>query len=197
MTSICFVRHGETDWNALGKIQGQTDIPLNNNGRSQANECGRYLQDNEWDVLITSPLQRAKETATIINKYLDLPLIEMGDFRERGFGEAEGMTVIERMKAFPDGIYPNQESNEVLRERLVDGIQKIHDIHKGKKVLLVAHGAVINAILAHFSDGKIGSGKTRLVNGGISHIENVEEIWQIKGYNQKGHLSGYSEEGSM
>ncbi|SFL54748.1 uncharacterized phosphatase [Gracilibacillus orientalis] len=197
MTSICFVRHGETDWNALGKVQGQTDIPLNNYGRSQANECGRYLQDSVWDLMITSPLQRAKETATIINKYLDLPLTEMGDFRERGFGDVEGMTVIERLQGFPDGIYPNQESIEALTHRLVEGIRKIHHIHKGKKVLLVAHGAVINAILAHFSDGEIGSGKTKLVNGCINRIEWIEESWQIKSYNQTGHLSAFSEKGTV
>ncbi|QGH33847.1 histidine phosphatase family protein [Gracilibacillus salitolerans] len=197
MTSICFVRHGETDWNALGKIQGQTDIPLNNNGRSQADECGRYLQDFEWDVMITSPLQRAKETATIINKYLDLSLTEMNDFRERGFGDVEGMTFQERLEAFPDGIYPNQESFEELTERLVEGLQEIHQIHKGRKVLLVAHGAVINAILTNFSDGKIGSGKTRLVNGCINHIEWIEEVWQIKSYNQTGHLSAFNEKGKI
>ncbi|MGP4042444.1 histidine phosphatase family protein [Gracilibacillus sp. D59] len=198
MTSICFVRHGETDWNALGKIQGQTDIPLNNNGRSQADECGRYLQDSEWDLMITSPLLRAKETATIINKYLDLPLTEMEDFCERGFGDAEGMTVTERLQVFPDGIYPNQESFEALTERLVEGIRKIHKLHKGKKVLLVAHGAVINAILTHFSDGKIGSGKTKLVNGCINHIEWLEEeSWKIKSYNQTGHLSAFSKKGTV
>ncbi len=197
MTSICFVRHGETDWNALGKIQGQTDIPLNNNGRSQADECGRYLQDFEWDVMITSPLQRAKETATIINKYLDLSLTEMNDFRERGFGDVEGMTFQERLEAFPDGIYPNQESFEELTERLVEGLQEIHQIHKGRKVLLVAHGAVINAILTNFSDEKIGSGKTRLVNGCINHIEWIEEVWQIKSYNQTGHLSAFNEKGKI
>ncbi len=197
LTSICFVRHGETEWNALGKIQGQTDIPLNNSGRSQANECGRYLQDFEWDVILTSPLQRAKETATIINKYLHLPLIEMNDFRERGFGDAEGMTFQERAEVFPNGNYPNQESIEALTDRLVNGLQNIHQIHKEKKVLLVAHGAVINAILSNFSDGEIGSGKTRLVNGCINHIGWIEETWKIKSYNQTEHLTAFSEKGSV
>ncbi|MDX8044497.1 histidine phosphatase family protein [Gracilibacillus sp. S3-1-1] len=201
MTSIWFVRHGETDWNALGKIQGQTDIPLNNTGRSQANECGLYLQDFHWDVLISSPLKRAKETASIINKYLDLPITEMDDFRERSFGDAEGMTVEERMEVFPDGIYPHQESIEALTERIMQGMAKIDHIHKGKKVLVVAHGAVINAIFTHLTDGEIstGTGKkvSRLANGSISHVQLVDETWQIKHFNQKDHLSAYSAKGSM
>ena len=109
MTAICLIRHGETDWNALGKLQGRTDIPLNETGKKQAKETGAFLKGSDWDVIITSPLRRAKETAEIINQYLGLEIIEMEDFIERNYGDAEGMPFEERMRLYPDKEYPNQE----------------------------------------------------------------------------------------
>lgn len=191
ITSICLVRHGETDWNALGKLQGRTDIPLNSNGILQAEECSQFLSSFHWDVIITSPLKRAKETAIIIKKGIEAPLVEMDEFLERHFGDAEGMTAVERLNAFPTRIYPNQEEWESLKQRILAGLEKIHQNYPRCKVLLVAHGAVINAILSHFSNGDIGSGKTKLINACISNIEFSQEEWSIIDYNQVAHLSHY------
>ena len=67
---ICIVRHGETDWNLDGRIQGQMDIPLNSNGRIQAELCATAINFEKWDVIVSSTLKRAKETAEIIaNKF--------------------------------------------------------------------------------------------------------------------------------
>jgi uncharacterized phosphatase len=197
VTYLCLVRHGETDWNSLGKLQGRADIPLNNIGILQADECREVLKSSKWDVIITSPLKRAKETAEIINKELKSPIIEMVDFIERYYGNAEGMTVKERLTAFPNRNYLNQEDRKILTKRVLDGIEKINQLYRGKKVLLVAHGAVINTILAQFSNGEIGSGKTKLVNACISNIEFIKEEWKIKDYNQIGHLSQFSNEGRI
>ncbi|AND41458.1 histidine phosphatase family protein [Cytobacillus oceanisediminis] len=195
MTTICLIRHGETDWNSLGKLQGSADIPLNNIGLLQAEECREVLKTFRWDIIIASPLKRAKQTATIINSELNVPLIEMKEFTERNYGLAEGMTEKERLAAFPNRNYPNQEDRYTLNSRVIDGINKIHQLYSGQKVLLVAHGAVINTVLGHFSNGKIGSGKTKLVNGCFSNIEYAEEGWLIKNYNQISHLSNYCKEG--
>ncbi|MDF0728975.1 histidine phosphatase family protein [Cytobacillus sp. S13-E01] len=151
-------------------------------------ECGLYL---------TLTLKRAKETAEVINKDLNIPLIEMDEFLERYFGDTEGMTVEERMTVFPTRNYTNQEDRDSLNERIMNGIEKINQDYRGKKILLVAHGAVINAVLAKFSNGEIGSGKTKLINACISNIEFVQELWNIKDYNQVTHLSQYSEEGRI
>lgn len=62
MTKICLVRHGETEWNALGILQGKTDIPLYNKGINQARECGEFLKSGNWNVVVTCPLMRAKQT---------------------------------------------------------------------------------------------------------------------------------------
>lgn len=189
MTLICLVRHGETDWNSQGRLQGSIDIPLNQKGIVQANDCKNALSSLEWDLIISSPLKRARETAEIINTEMKLPLLEMVNFVERSYGDAEGMTELERTKAFPNKNYPNQEERIALNKRVLDGIDKINELYKEKKVILVAHGAVINMILAHFSNNEIGSGKTKLVNACISNIEFIEEQWNIKDYNQSSHLS--------
>lgn len=189
ITSICLVRHGETDWNVAGRLQGRTDIPLNKYGILQSQQCGEHLQASEWDIIITSPLKRAKQTAEIINEKVKVPLVEMDEFVERGFGDAEGMTKLECIEKFPNSIYPNQEETEDFHRRVMSGIEKINEHYKGKKVLLVAHGAVINAILAILSNEEIGSGKTKLLNTCLSNIDFIQDRWEIKDYNQVAHLS--------
>ena len=92
---------------------------------------------------------------------LNVPLVEMDDFR-RSFGDAEGMTLQERLSAYPDKKYPNQEDRLSLNTRVMAGITKINDKYGNSKILLVAHGAVINSILATLSNGGIGSEKQHL-----------------------------------
>lgn len=189
---ICLIRHGETDWNLQGRIQGKTDIALNTTGVNQAEECREYLKNHTFDVLVSSPLIRAKKTAAIINQYRQLPLLQMNEFKERSFGEGEGLTIQKREERYPDGNYPGQEEIEVFRARVMSGIEKVNQQFPEREVVLVAHGAVINMILATLSKGEIGTGKTKLINACISNIEFVEEEWKIHEYNQITHLSIYN-----
>lgn len=191
MTTICLVRHGETEWNKQSRLQGQEDIPLNDTGRQQAKEAGLHLQHSDWDVFITSPLSRAKETATIILNHLNQPidLVEMENFKERAFGEGSGLTYDEIHARYPDRDYPGREEWEPFQKRIFDGLNEVQQQFQDKKILLVAHGAVINAILSVLSEGEIGSGKTKLMNACISNIEHLNELWQIKTYNETHHLS--------
>lgn len=191
ITTICLVRHGETDWNKVGRLQGQEDIPLNDLGKQQANECGIFLKNDPYDVIVTSPLSRALETAQIIQSHFqsDILIYEDELFKERAFGLASGLTLEERRTKYPDKSYPNQELWEDFKNRIFLGIQEIHEQFTDKKVLLVAHGAVINCILTEISDGEIGSGKTRLFNACISHIEHLDQVWNVKSFNETHHLS--------
>lgn len=102
MTEFCLVRHGETEWNQLGMLQGRTDTELDDNGIQQAKECAKALSGQQWSAIVTSPLRRAYRTAELIQEQLQIPLLEMEDFIERSFGTAEGMTVEERLTAYPD-----------------------------------------------------------------------------------------------
>ncbi|GKU84817.1 histidine phosphatase family protein [Niallia sp. NCCP-28] len=189
MTNICLIRHGETDWNVLGKIQGKTDIPLNANGMQQASMCREYLKAFDWDVVVTSPLIRAKKTAEIINESLQLKIIEMEEFKEKSFGDAEGKTREEREKLYPNLEYPNQESRSDLIDRIMAGLEKILSEFPNQKVLLVAHGAVIHTLLHTLLEDQSELKSTYLKNACISNIFYQENRWSVKNYNIIDHLS--------
>lgn len=192
MTTLCLVRHGETDWNAIGKLQGREDIPLNDRGRKQAEMVGAFLKNSEFAAIVTSPLLRAKQTAEIVNRYVgSLPFIENSDFIEKDYGEASGMTVPERDSHFSDGKIPGMESFDLIKKRVLRGLSTVKDQFPDQPVLLVAHGGLINVILAVFSNGEIGTGKTKLFNTCISHIETFGDSWKIIDYNCIDHLSAF------
>ncbi|WRP04849.1 histidine phosphatase family protein [Rossellomorea aquimaris] len=192
MTHICLVRHGQTEWNLLGKLQGQTDIPLNETGKLQAEECREFLKKSQWDVLITTSLMRARKTADIINESLELPIVEMDHFKERHFGEGEGLSREERDERFPDFIFPNMESYEELIQRIQDGLKEIHAQFPGKKVLLVAHGAVISAVLREFHEEEAVLGHVKLFNGCLTNLHMKNKRWAVHSFNEVGHLSEHS-----
>ncbi|MGP4063407.1 histidine phosphatase family protein [Oceanobacillus sp. M65] len=189
MTTICLIRHGETDWNLKGKLQGSTDIPLNETGIRQAKKSAVYLNAEDYDVMVASPMKRAKRTAEIINASLQLPYEEMSSFAECSFGDAEGLTMEERTTQYPDKAYPNREEPEDFIKRVMSGVDDVLKKYPDKRVLIVAHGAVINAILATVSGGEIGAGKTRLMNACINNIHYKQEQWEVLNYNQVEHLS--------
>jgi uncharacterized phosphatase len=188
MTTIYLVRHGETDWNAERRMQGQTDIPLNSTGNQQAEACGSALNPEHYDVVVTSQLLRARKTAEIINRFLELPLVVMEDFAERSFGDAEGLTYDERNQLYPDRNYPNQEVLENFSERIMTGLEQVHQNYSGKRILLVAHGAVIFRILSIISKGKLDLGDKKIENTSISTITRDQQNWVIQDYNRVDHL---------
>ena len=184
---ICLIRHGQTDWNAAGRIQGREDIELNPIGRQQALETAQYLQQWQWDAVISSPLKRAYVTAEIIAQQLKLPSVQaMDEFMERDFGECSGLTTAQRKHYFPDGHIPGQETLETLQKRVLLGLNGLKNQQKAR-VLVVAHGGVINALLAQLSKGEIGTGKTILHNACLNLFQYQQE-WQILAYNLHTHL---------
>lgn len=188
MTKIYIVRHGETDWNRAGKLQGATDVPLNEEGRKQAVACGKFFEDIAIQAIFTSPLQRASKTAKIINEQLHLPLIQIDAFRERTFGTAEGMTYEERSKVYPRKNYPNQESFKAFRKRLVRGLQEIYEAYPDEDVALIAHGAVIHTLFQIVQNADFFPKNARLSNGGVSTIYSKGGEWWLEAYNDTHHL---------
>ena len=85
------VRHGQTDWNAKGRIQGKTDIELNEIGIEQARQLKALIKDYNIDLIISSPLKRARKTAEIINETVKCNIIFEDSLKERGYGIFEGM----------------------------------------------------------------------------------------------------------
>lgn len=149
MTMLYLVRHGETDWNRARKIQGSTDIPLNELGREQAAASGRLLARRQWDAVYASPLSRAFETASIIARETGLPAPQsMAELVERNYGSAEGLTGTEIDRLFPDGAdVPGRETREQVAARVLPALHDLAAQHPGENLIVVAHGGVIRTVL--------------------------------------------------
>ncbi len=194
MTIVCLVRHGETDWNRAGMLQGRTDTPLNDKGILQAQECASYLSDFKWDIVVTSPLLRAKKTAEIISDAVGAQLVILDEFIEGSYGEAEGMLPEQRARLFPDKQFPLREAPEAMHERAMNGLDKILENYHGKRVLLVAHGGIIHVTLRAVSKGKNGTDKMQISNTSLSYIEHRGGEWEVLSINQTMHLSAPDKE---
>jgi broad specificity phosphatase PhoE len=143
VTTLLLVRHGETDWNAAGRLQGHTDRPLNDHGRKQAKELADRLAGEGADAIYASDLARAKETAEIIVMRLGLPVVIDADLREKNFGNWEGLTGDERIHVEFEG-----ESVQEHRERVLRAIERISERHPGQRVIVVTHGGSLRRIQA-------------------------------------------------
>jgi len=161
---LYLVRHGETDWNLQRRIQGSTDIPLNDTGRAQARETGRLLARRSWDAIYASPLVRAFETANIIAAEVGLPTpTAVPELVERNYGAVEGMTGDEIEASYPNNAdVPGREERDAVVERVLPALLEIANRHPGQSVLVVGHGGVIRSILGavdpHGTHGMISNG---------------------------------------
>jgi uncharacterized phosphatase len=149
MTLIYLVRHGETDWNLAKRIQGSTDIPLNETGRAQAATTGRLLARRDWDLIASSPLVRASETAEIIAGETGLPApLLIDELMERRYGDAEGLDYRTIEERFPgDTLVPGRETREEVAERVLPAIMRLAESHPDQSIVVVSHGGVIRTIL--------------------------------------------------
>ncbi|WP_143317059.1 histidine phosphatase family protein [Clostridium sp. HBUAS56017] len=165
-TTLFLVRHGETKWNALGKFQGCTDIDLSDEGVYQA-KLLRDRVENSFDFIYCSPLRRANDTANIICSNVHIkPEIEPA-IREINFGDWEGLTLKEIKELYPENfnIWRTDESTgpicggdlsiKMASIRAKETILKIVNKHKGKKIMIVAHGGIIKAGLIGLFDWKM------------------------------------------
>lgn len=155
---IYLLRHGETDWNKEERLQGHNDIPMNEQGVMQIRKVASYIhsQGLEIDVIISSPLSRAGMSAEIVAEkigYARKDILIEPLFIERSFGNAEGLTPQERSGRSDDEF--EMESVEKLCERARTGISKYMERYAEQNILVVAHGAIIKAIITALSDGTI------------------------------------------
>ena len=179
----------------MERIQGSTDIPLNETGRAQARATAEMLarDTGEWDTIWASPLSRALDTARIIAEHLGIETIHTDyGLQERNFGAAEGMNKETRVARFGKGPIPGAETWEQVRERSLAALEMIRSVSPERRVLVVAHGGVINSIMSHISDGEIGPGRTIIINAS-AHLLQWDEIWRIRWFNRTGENPGDEE----
>lgn len=140
-----FLRHGETDWNRIGLVQGQVNMPLNGNGLAQARAARDILRDQNIGTICTSPLDRAALTADIIAAGLHVPVKEIEALRECSFGEREGQPKGPWYDYWRTGETPRgAERFSHFMERALDGINEA--LRNPGPVLIVAHGGIYWAI---------------------------------------------------
>ena len=193
---VLLLRHGETNWNKENRLQGRRDIPLNENGLEQALAAGKYLKtsDHHIDLIISSPLKRARNTAKIVAGQIAYPLQDIVIqplFAERNFGAGEGQTYEELAQAYPDGCYPGMESLEALCQRAGRAIESCVQEYPEKNILVVAHGAIIKAALTQVSQGRIAyfDRDVWVENGSFAGLEQTpDHTWKICCYNR---LNGF------
>lgn len=177
MTQLCLVRHGETNWNLERRIQGLSDIPLNDTGRAQAAATGLLLARRQWSAIVASPLSRARETASIIARSVGLPEPEIVEHLiERDYGGAEGLTWEEIDARYPGDDAPGQESREAVAARVIPALIAIAEAHPGGRIIVVSHGGAIRSVLTavdpHTRHGSIRNGSVH----SFAHTDGTLEL---------------------
>jgi probable phosphoglycerate mutase len=199
-TRFCIVRHGETDWNAEQRIQGQRDLPLNAEGIFQAHKLGCYFASRTLDAIYSSDLVRAHATAEPIAETQKLPIHSLRQLRERAYGRCEGMTRSEVALNYPedaramherrpDYVIPDGESLGRHRERVLDCVTELARRHDGQTILLVTHGGVLDLIYREASGMPIENPRNfQIPNAGINWMIVEDGVWRITRWAETSHL---------
>lgn len=171
--NLYVVRHGQTDWNIQGRIQGSTDVELNSNGINQAKQTAELLKNIDFDVIYSSPLKRTIDTAKLINEYHNINIIKDGRIIERNFGDFEGtqnvLTDISDYLDHEKNLRANNvESIKDLFKRIEDFLLDIYNNYKNTNanILIVTHGGASVAITAI-----INNQKDNLISLGMKNCE--------------------------
>jgi 2,3-bisphosphoglycerate-dependent phosphoglycerate mutase len=199
-TRILLVRHGETDWNATGRLQGQSDTPLNALGHEQARRAAQRLAAEPVQALYSSDLARAFQTATIIGHTLGLTVVTSSRLRERQYGAWEGLTAAEIQARYPeefaawrarsvDFAPPQGETRSQLLTRGLAELNAIARRHAGEMAVVVTHGGLCYVIISHFLASIDGDRREfTFGNASIHTLEASAERWSVISVNETAHL---------
>ncbi len=200
VTRLCLVRHGETEWNAERRIQGQLDIELNSSGRAQAEAAGRWLARAGLAALYSSDLRRAWQTAQAIGTATGLVAVPPPALRERRYGIFEGLTYAELRARHPDGYaafeardpdydFATGESLRAMYVRVTTCLTDLAAAHEGEAIALVLHGGVLDIVNRFVRDTPLETPRDFLIpNAGINWIVCVEGRWRIETWGDTRHL---------
>lgn len=184
-TIIGLLRHGQTDWNIDMRLQGISDIPLNETGHKQARLAAQILSNGDWSQVISSPLSRAKDTARYVADALGIPEINVHELLlERSFGDAEGSSYEDWKERLQSGLNAGgAESIEQLESRVNLLLDELASTYEGKSVLAVSHGALIRKLIGVVSDGEFPREGERFGNASLTTIIHDGSSWKILEYN--------------
>ena len=199
-TRICFVRHGETDWNVELRLQGQIDLALNARGQAQAAAVGRHFATQRADALYSRDLMRARQTAEPIAQALGLRPTLRRELRERSFGRCEGLTLAEIdarhaddaraiARRDPDYAIPGGESRRQHAARVLDCVAQLVADHRRQTLVVVTHGGVLDVIYRRACGLPLDAPRSyALPNAGINWLAIAGERWSVERWGETGHL---------
>ena len=176
------VRHGQTDWNLQKKVQGQTDIPLNDNGKMEAKKLADELKDINFTACFSSDLQRAYETAYIITQssHQPLPIKTDSRMRERNFGSWEGHLSAELYSASLNERL-DVESNTSIQERTLQCLEEIAIAQpKGSRILVVSHGGVIRCLILRILELNCSIDEIETKNASVLKLSYTNGKWKVE-----------------
>lgn len=200
VTRFCLVRHGETEWNAERRLQGQIDIALNATGLRQAAAAGRWLARESIDAIYSSDLQRAWATAGAIAQACGRPVTAAPEMRERNYGLFQGMTYDEARRAHPelyarfeqrdpDYAFETGESLDAMYARVTGRLQALAEAHPGQTVVVVLHGGVLDVINRFIRGQGLTVPRDFLIpNAGLNWVSCCAGAWGIDAWADTAHL---------
>ena len=180
-TTFALIRHGQTDWNAALRIQGSTEVPLNDTGRGQATDAVGALSGYEWDFVVSSPLSRASETADLIAAGLRIDVARLiPSLVERDYGPAEGLTAGPELEALriPNG-FRGAESEASVASRGVGSLALLAEEHPGARIVVVSHGTLLRLSLNRLFDDEFAS----IDNAALTVVHHEAPAWRLDVFN--------------
>ncbi len=199
-TRLCIVRHGETAWNAEGRVQGQLDIPLNDVGRAQARATAEALANHDFTAIYCSDLSRVRQTCEPAARKFALPVTYLPELRERHYGMFETLTYVEVREKFPEQYARFRdkdpdfdfEGGETLRgfnDRSLKAIGELIARHSGEDILVFTHGGVLEMVYRHARAVGLSSPRDfEIPNAGINWIEVTADQWKVWAWAEVAHL---------
>ncbi len=196
MGNIYIVRHGVTNYNQENRFQGQLDIPLNDEGLAQVAKLGNYFQKRPVDVIYSSDLKRAYQTAEAIARAKDLQIRILPGLREVNVGKLEGMTWAEVKENYSNWVksghnhgYPGGETRLDIENRVKNTWEYIAKRHSNENVVLVSHGGIIKSLICLLL-GINNENRSRFVidNSSVTRIIYNDSGYKVKSLNSLEHL---------
>ena len=198
---LCIVRHGETEWNAAGRVQGQLDVPLSPVGLAQARAVAAVLGKESFDAIHSSDLVRVRQTAEPASRLLRQEVILDRRLRERHYGVFQGMTYAEAKERLPedyerfrskdpDFAFQSGESLKLFNERCLSYFREVVERHKGQNLLVFTHGGVLEMLYRHATGRGLSSARDfEIPNAALNRLEFGAGGWRVDAWADLSHLT--------
>jgi probable phosphoglycerate mutase len=201
ITRLCLVRHGETAWNAEGRVQGQLDIPLSRTGLGQAKAVAVALAGESFDAIYSSDLMRVRQTAQPTAEHMKKPVILDERLRERHYGVFQSITYTEAKGRFPEDYarfrakdldfdFETGESLRAFNQRSLAVMDEIIRKNSGKSVLVFTHGGVLEIVYRHATGRGLTTPRDfEIPNAALNRVTYDGEKWHVESWADIHHLS--------